>query len=67
MLLSIDYSKAFNRLDFAWCLTALEKKGAYLKLLQIVASFLTDLKMLVKVGNSFSNHRLVLGGVPQGL
>ena len=66
MLSSIDYSKAFNRLDFAWCLKALERKGACLQLIRIVASFLTQRQMTVKIGNSFSHPRLVLGGVPQG-
>ena len=63
---SIDYSKAFNRLDFSRCLAALRAKGASSQLLGIVGSFLSNRMMTVKVGNSFSGPRPVLGGVPQG-
>ena len=66
VLTSIDYSKAFNRLDFKHCLRALKAKGACTQLLKIVASFLSDRNMLVKIGNSFSEPRKVMGGVPQG-
>ena len=63
---SIDYSKAFNRLDFARCLDALKAKGASSQLLGIVGSFLSNRMTSVKVGNSFSSLRPVFGGVPQG-
>ena len=63
---SIDYSKAFNRLDFNHCLTALRDKGACSELLAIVATFLTERRMTVKVGSARSSQRQVLGGVPQG-
>ena len=66
LLSSIDYSKAFNRLDFAWCLKALKHKGACAPLIRIIASFLTDRKMMVKIGNALSDPKSVLGGVPQG-
>ena len=65
-LTSIDYSKAFNRLDFGRCLDALKHKGASSQLLGIIGSFLSGIMMTVKVGNSFSGPRPVLGGVPQG-
>ena len=66
LLSSIDYSKAFNRLDFAWCLQALKNKGACKQLIRIVASFLSNREMMVKIGNTLSDPRVVLGGVPQG-
>ena len=66
LLSSIDYSKAFNRLDFAECLRALKRKGACQQLIRIVASFLTDRQMTVRIGSAFSDFRVVLGGVPQG-
>ena len=66
VFMSIDYSKAFNRLDFKHCLLALKAKGACTELLALVASFLTERQMVVKVGNSRSAPRSVLGGVPQG-
>ena len=66
IITSIDYSKAFNRLDFAHCLRALADKGASSELVAIVASFLTSRTMAVKVGQALSKPRIVLGGVPQG-
>ena len=63
---SIDYSKAFNRMAFQECLNALARNGASSPVLQIVASFLTDRKMLVKVGQVLSKPRRVCGGCPQG-
>ena len=66
LLTSIDYSKAFNRLDFSCCLKALKSKGVSSELLHIVASFLTGRNMTVKVGSDVSLPRTVEGGVPQG-
>ena len=66
LLTSIDYAKAFNRLDFNHCLRSLRAKGACHEILKIIASFLTNRQMTVKVGNEFSVPRTVLGGVPQG-
>ena len=66
IITSIDYSKAFNRLDFARCLESLAAKGASSELIQMVASFLTSRTMSVKVGQVSSRPRIVLGGVPQG-
>ena len=65
-LTTIDYAKAFNRLDFVRCLEALKEKGASKELINIVASFLSGRKMAVKVGSDFSTFRSVEGGVPQG-
>lgn len=66
VLTSIDYAKAFNRLDFGHCLRALASKGASTEMLAILASFLTSRTMAVKVGQDLSGPRVVLGGVPQG-
>ena len=66
VLTSIDYAKAFNRLDFLHCLRALAGKGASSELINIVASFLTSRTMAVKVSKVLSKPRIVLGGVPQG-
>ena len=66
LLTSIDYSKAFNRLDFGHCLRCLKNKGASSELIAIIASFLSYRQMVVKVGNAMSQPKLVLGGVPQG-
>ena len=66
LLTSIDFAKAFNRLDFNHCLRTLRDKGASNGALKVVASFLTGRNMMVKIGSSLSAPRPVLGGVPQG-
>ena len=64
---SIDYSKAFNRMSFQECLKALARNGASSESLRLVATFLTDRTMTVKVGNKvMSAPRPVNGGCPQG-
>ena len=65
-LTSIDYSKAFNRLDFVRCLEALKAKGFGHELINLIASFLTGRQMTVKVGQERSEPRTIEGGVPQG-
>ena len=66
IITSIDYSKAFNRLDFLHCLRAPAAKGASSELISVVGSFLTSRTMSVKVGQAVSKPRIILGGVPQG-
>ena len=66
VLTAIDYSKAFNRVSFQHCLEALRKKGASTPVLRIIASFLTNRTMTVKVGSSWSEPLDVNGGCPQG-
>ena len=66
LLTSIDYSKAFNRLNFSSSLQALKDKGACQQLIRIVASFLTDRTMRVKIGSALSDPKPIMGGVPQG-
>ena len=66
LLTSIDYSKAFNRLNYQECLNALKAKGASREILQVIASFLTNRTMAVKVGNTKSSPLPVSAGAPQG-
>ena len=67
LITSIDYSKAFNRMSYQECLKALAKKGASTEVLRLIATFLTNRTMTVKVGNStMSRPRQVTGGCPQG-
>ena len=66
LLTSIDFAKAFNRLDFNHCLQTLKNKGVTSGILKVISSFLSGRTLTVKVGNSFSTPRPVLGGVPQG-
>ena len=66
VLTSIDYAKAFNRLSYQECLRAFARKGASSNLLAILASFLTNRTMVVKVDQAWSSPRPVCGGAPQG-
>ena len=66
LITSIDYSKAFNRLNYGHCIECLIAKGADRNLIRIIASFLTSRVMRVKVGSNLSEPRAVMGGVPQG-
>ena len=66
VITSVDYSKAFNRMSYQRCLEALAKKGAYTPVIRLVATFLTNRVMTVRVGSSWSRPRQVNGGCPQG-
>ena len=66
LLLSVDYAKAFNRLSYQHCLSAFAKKGASSLTIGLIASFLTNRTMSVRVGNSWSPPMPVFGGAPQG-
>ena len=66
LLAAIDYSKAFNRMQFQECLKSFARHGASTKLIGIIATFLSGRTMSVRVGNSWSVKRRVNGGVPQG-
>ena len=63
---SIDYAKAFNRMSYQECLKALARNGASSPIIELVATFLTDRKMRVKVGSVMSHPKDVKGGCPQG-
>ena len=66
VLVSIDYAKAFNRVSYQHCLEAFRKKGASTPVLRLLASFLTNRTMSVRVGQSWSTPLPVNGGCPQG-
>ena len=66
ILTSIDYSKAFNRLDHTACLKVFVRKGASNQLVKLLASFLRGRTMTVKVDSEYSTPRQVNAGAPQG-
>ena len=66
VLTSIDYAKAFNRLSFQHCLRAFAAKGSSTPILRLLATFLSNRKMTVRVGREWSTLREVHGGCPQG-
>ena len=66
VLCAIDFAKAFNRMSFQHCLEALRKKNASTPVIRLIATFLTNRTMTVKVGKPWSNPLPVNGGSPQG-
>ena len=52
--------------QFQECLAAFKRKGASTDVIRILASFLTNRTMSVRVGGEWSASRPVYGGVPQG-
>lgn len=63
---TIDFSKAFNRVSYQHCLEALRRKGASTPIIRLVATFLTNRTMTVRVGEAWSDPLPVDGGCPQG-
>ena len=63
---SIDFSKAFNRMQHGECLRQLTALGASQTSIRLVQSFLTSRVMRMKVGGAFSAGRPLRGGSPQG-
>ena len=66
VLAAIDYAKAFNRVSYQHCLEAFRKKGSSTRIIRLLASFLTNRTMSVRVGNNWSLPLEVTGGCPQG-
>ena len=66
LLTAIDYAKAFNRMSFQECLRSLARHGSSNQVIGLIAAFLTDRTMSVRVGSSWNKSCPVFGGVPQG-
>ena len=66
LVTAIDYAKAFNRLSFQHCLEAFARKGASTQTLALLATFLSNRTMTVRVSDTWSEPLPVYGGVPQG-
>ena len=66
LITAINYAKAFNRLSFQHCLEAFARKGACSQLITILATFLSNRTMTVRVSDTWSRPLPVYGGVPQG-
>ena len=65
-LITIDYSKAFNRMQHQACLNAYARKGASSQTLGLIYSFLKGRRMRVKVNQELSKNHMINGGSPQG-
>ena len=66
-LITIDFSKAFDRIDHALLITKLSKMtGINYNLLKWLQSYLTDRKQCVRINSTKSDPITVTSGVPQG-
>ena len=65
-LMSVDFSKAFNRLDHNKCIEKLYEKNGSNQTLGMIAAFLNEREMLVRDGLCLSKRHPVMGGSPQG-
>ena len=65
-LMSVDFSKAFNRMEHQECLKALARKGCSYQTLLMIYHFLSGRKMCIKNGYKMSKPRNITGGSPQG-
>ena len=54
MITAIDYAKAFNQLSFQHCLFAFACKGASMQTFSLLATFLSNCIMSVRVSNTWS-------------
>ena len=59
VLTAIDFAKAFNRMSFQHCLRSFAAKGASNGVLRLLATFLSNRRMTVKLGSTFSSERAV--------
>ena len=65
-LVSIDFSKAFNRMDHHECIEALRGKGVPGEVVSVVQAFLHNRRMAVHVNGKKSKIMAAPGGAPQG-
>ena len=66
VLTAIDFAKAFNRLSYQHCLRSLAEHGASTDVIRLIATFLSNRTMSVRVGKVWSEERAVTGGCSQG-
>ena len=66
VLTSIDFSKGFNRVSHQHCLKAFAAHGASTPVLALLATFLQDRTMTVRINKDFSPPLPVNGGCPLG-
>ena len=65
-LISLDFEKAFNRLEHDACIEALSNHGASKLSIRIVHAFLKGRTMSARIGSTLSSKKAVNGGSPQG-
>ena len=66
VLSTVDFSKAFNRLDHEHFLRSLIARGASDSIIELLSCFLSSRSMSVRVGQEHSSPRPINAGAPQG-
>ena len=62
----LDFSKAFDRIDFNILSEKLHRMGVHPVLINWIANFLTDRKQRTRIENHYSSWKTINAGVPQG-
>ena len=62
----VDFSKAFDRIDYNILLHKLEQMSVHPVLINWIANFLSGRKQRTRVGPHYSNWETINAGVPQG-
>ena len=65
-LMSVDFSKAFNRMKHQECLGAIARKGGSTQTILMIYHFLKGRQMHIRDGQLLSTSRNMTGGAPQG-
>ncbi len=65
-LFLLDFSKAFDRINYKMLITKMRKLDINPSVINWVIDFLSGRKQRIKMGNVFSDWSSVNGGVPQG-
>ena len=66
LLASVDFSKEFNHISHQHCLKSFASHGASSQIIALLATFLRNRTMIVRINQAFSNPLPVTGGCPQG-
>ena len=62
----LDFSKAYDKVDFSTLLMKLREIGINGKLGSWIGSFLSEREQVVRVGDTLSRSEEIVSGVPQG-
>ena len=65
-VISVDYEKAFNRMSYQGCISALLRLGGRQEVISMVCAFLRGRTMQVRINQTLSDPLPVDGGSPQG-
>ena len=62
----LDFSKAFDTVNHTVLLKKMERYGIWAVLIKLFASYLTNIRQYVQMGNTVSTEQTMTCGIPQG-